>query len=1106
MAQAQVIEDFSDGDFTSNPTWIGMTDSLEISGGLLRSKAGESASLYLATESGGMPSSWEFFFRMAFNPTSQNYMEVWLTSDNSDLNEAQNGYFIRLGGNTGDGIGFFKKVAGTLTELVPQSGNTLLNGSSNNLGNLKITRNAGGFWELSEKISGPTFTPFGSITDNSLTAGSFFGVRIVTTKTNRTRHYFDDFIVSNQTGPDLIPPVFLSANAQSATEIDLAFNEAVDETFSSQISNYSLSPSGNIVAASRLPGNFSTIRLTLSDNLTAGNYTITVNQCRDLAGNTEAIAQSKSFLFTPVVPISYRSIVINEIMAAPSANAGTSVPQVEWIELYNPGTLPILLNGWTIRDGSSTAPKVIPTTNLPAGGFIVLTSASNSALFDGFATVAPVTLPALNNDKDSLVLADNTGNAVDVVDYRDTWYQDAVKKAGGYSIEQINPNLPCSGESNWIGANFPDGGSPGSINTVFSDAPDQVPPALIKTQVINENQIILTFSEPISASPLPLDSLSISILEIINVQVRNPANDAITITLSGPIQTGQIYEITLIGIKDCAGNSAGNIRTSIGQGKAPVRFELLITEIQADNSPENQLPQTEYFELFNASNSVIDLAGCTINGGSTTNGKFPPYLIKPGEYVIACGTSFTSLFSNTNVVGVTSFPPISQDGAKLTLKNASGNWIHQMYYSANDFSPVSLLNAGWSLEMIDNSNYCDQRSNWAVSTDQKGGTPGKQNSVSAIKPDLTPPLIAKVVLLGPTSIKVAWNELIDSASLISLPISLPDGYILNNQQISGSDFSSLQFTFSPALEPNQTLSINLGTVQDCSGNSSSTQTITVALPGKADQNSWCLNEILFNPNTGGTDYIELVNVSDRYLDLMELQIGNSSEKRPVAFEPTIIAPGGFALLTASTSLTLRDYPKGKVENFVQTILPSFNSDSGSVKLWGPGNSIWQQFSYSDKIHVKILDVTKGVSLERISCNLPVHTVSSWHSASSDAGYGTPGFENSQSKTIGSDDAFSADPKTFSPNGDGNKDFTILTYDQAKNGLIGNLRIYSADGFLIRNLAESANLGTRGFWQWDGTTEEGRKARMGMYVAVLETIELGGDVKYYRIPVAIAAER
>lgn len=1108
-AQAQVTDDFSDGDFTSNPSWTGTENAWVISNQQLRSNSSFTGTtpFYISTPStlAGV-GTWETYFRYAsMSPTSGNNSEFWIMADSANLGQSKNGYFIKIGDTQKD-ISLYKRKEGITTKII--DGPDQIISASSNSGNIKLTRSATGAMELYAKVNGATdFALMGTVTDIEITSSFFVGFNVLATPSNFGKHYYDDVKVAGEVGPDITPPSFLTVSFPANNSIDLGFSEPVDSSYAADISRYSINPSRTIISAERLINNYSTVRLILSPNLTSGDYAITVLKSKDLAGNVQELSQTQNGTYSPVIPASFRSIVINEIMAAPSANAGTSAPQVEWIELHNPGTGAINITNWTIRDGSTSAPKVIPASTLPPGGFLILTSASNASLFDGLATVAPVTLPSLNNDKDSMVLADNNGVAVDIVYYQDSWYGDPVKKSGGYTLEQINPNLPCSGSFNWTGANFPDGGSPGAINTVFSDAPDVIPPSLVKTAVVNGgNKIILTFSEPLASDNIPADSILVDGLIITNIEVRTPVLESITLTLSDPIQSGFIYDLKIKGVKDCAGNLAGTIFTNIGQGKKPVKFDLLITEIQADNSPENQLPQTEYLELYNASGVVLDLSGCLINAGSTTTGKFPPFLLRPGAYVIACGTGYTQLFAGENVVGVTSFPALSQDGAKLTLKNGDGQWIHQMHYSSRDFSPLSLLNAGWSLEMIDASNVCDQINNWAVSVDPKGGTPGKPNSVKAEKPDITPPALKKVVVLSPTNVRFTWNELIDSAALAGLTITMPDSFDVESRKISDADFSSLEFSFIPALQPNQSVSITIGLVRDCSGNLLEPQTISVSLPDKADSSSWCLNEVLFYPLTGGADYVEIKNVSTKYLDLMELQIGNGSEKRNIVVEPTVVAPGGFALLTTSITTTMRDYPRGRWENYVETSLPTFNSDSGTVRIFGPGNKVWQQFFYSDKQHVKILDVTKGVSLERISCDLPVNEKSSWHSASADAGFGTPGYENSQTRPFNPDDAFSADPKTFSPNGDGNKDFTFFTYDQSKNGMIGNLRIYSADGFLVRNLAQSANLGTKGFWQWDGTTEEGRKARIGMYIAVLETIELGGEVKYYRIPVAISAER
>ena len=84
FVHAQLSEDFSDNNTTSNPTWLG-DDSvftlLDVAGDLqLRSnKTIISSSFYLATQStqvaGGQ---WEFYTYLNFNTSSANYTDIYL--------------------------------------------------------------------------------------------------------------------------------------------------------------------------------------------------------------------------------------------------------------------------------------------------------------------------------------------------------------------------------------------------------------------------------------------------------------------------------------------------------------------------------------------------------------------------------------------------------------------------------------------------------------------------------------------------------------------------------------------------------------------------------------------------------------------------------------------------------------------------------------------------------------------------------------------------------------------------------------------------------------------------------------------------------------------
>ncbi len=64
------------------------------------------------------------------------------------------------------------------------------------------------------------------------------------------------------------------------------------------------------------------------------------------------------------------------------------------------------------------------------------------------------------------MLRNPQGNLVHAISYTNDWYKDEIKKAGGWSLEQIDPSHPCTGEPNWMATINEDGGTPGRRNSV----------------------------------------------------------------------------------------------------------------------------------------------------------------------------------------------------------------------------------------------------------------------------------------------------------------------------------------------------------------------------------------------------------------------------------------------------------------------------------------------------------------------------------------------------------------------------------------------------------------------------------------------------------------
>ena len=104
---AQVTDDFSDGDFTQNPSWSGTMDKYIINSNLqLQLNADGEGSAYLSLPFNEYETmEWQFWIREAFAPSGNNYTDVWLSADNADLSQVTQGYFLRFGeGGSSDAI------------------------------------------------------------------------------------------------------------------------------------------------------------------------------------------------------------------------------------------------------------------------------------------------------------------------------------------------------------------------------------------------------------------------------------------------------------------------------------------------------------------------------------------------------------------------------------------------------------------------------------------------------------------------------------------------------------------------------------------------------------------------------------------------------------------------------------------------------------------------------------------------------------------------------------------------------------------------------------------------------------------------------------------
>src|ERR1043166_192585 len=150
-------------------------------------------------------------------------------------------------------------------------------------------------------------------------------------------------------------------------------------------------------------------------------------------------------------------LVIDEIMADPTPQIG--LPNNEWLELRNTTTTPINLQNWRVGDASSQSGPMPNFTLLPDSFVIICTGSAVAALSAFGATISVTSFPSLDNDGDQLFLKAANGSIIHAVNYTSGWYQNELKKDGGWTLEMIDTKSPCAGSNNWRASVNPAGGT-----------------------------------------------------------------------------------------------------------------------------------------------------------------------------------------------------------------------------------------------------------------------------------------------------------------------------------------------------------------------------------------------------------------------------------------------------------------------------------------------------------------------------------------------------------------------------------------------------------------------------------------------------------------------
>lgn len=429
-------------------------------------------------------------------------------------------------------------------------------------------------------------------------------------------------------------------------------------------------------------------------------------------------------------------------------------------------------------------------------------------------------------------------------------------------------------------------------------------------------------------------------------------------------------------------------------------------------------------------------------------------------------------------------------------KGANDNWLLQTTNLDNQSSQEEFF-------VVFNDNTLSQATLFGLGCDytssRREGFIFDNIVINEIQPDLEAPVANNVLILNPSTIEIQFNEALDQSSIENLTnYAFSTGNSVSSASLDPLAMNTVTLNLDSPLPSGQQITFTVSGISDNVGNVMSSQEFIIALEERPDPGDLLVNEILFDPYTGGEDFIELVNNSDKFLQLEGLIILNADKsEEKIITQNILLLPNEIVAFSEDINFLFDQYQPPADAHILLNDLPSFNNSDGNVSIVfdnAGDRIIIDSFDYEEDCHFSLLRDTEGVSLERISVIGETQNKSNWFSASETVNFATPGYLNSNRvQPQESDDAVNLEYKVFSPDQDGNKDFLIINYNLDKSGYVGNISVYDDYGRLERRLVSNELVSSTGFINWDGTLADGRIGPVGMYIIQYEFFHSDGTV-------------
>lgn len=549
--------------------------------------------------------------------------------------------------------------------------------------------------------------------------------------------------------------------------------------------------------------------------------------------------------------------------------------------------------------------------------------------------------------------------------------------------------------------------------------------------------------------------------------------------------------------------------------------QIVINEIMYTPSESSN----EWFEVFNAGSSTVNLnnwkwkdATSTLRTITTQN-----IFLDSGKYLVVCQDSIKLKQQFPGLPGrviQSSWSQLNNSGDNLILIDNSNFRVDSVSFS----SSWGGINAS-SLERIDPLGPGNSSLNWSTSISFNKATPCTQNSVTPKIYDLslksfliTPlyPLRDKPVIFN---LKIQ-NKGLNAAANFTIQIFEDfnfDSIAQSNELVVSRNYSVLAVKDSVEYEHTVQFA-DTGSKQYIAklfyphdNDTTNNKLIRRFYVGSdsGEGNGIVINEIMFDPVSGQSEWIEFYNSSGSAINIKGWMYKEQTTSVTISDSDFVLKPGDYYVLAHDSSIFqtfnyLRDLQHVQFVNFSAEF--SLSNSGEFISLTDSNDVIVDKLHYEPGWHNSEVEDPKGKSLERLNALIESNNKSNWSTSANVLG-GTPCLKNSinlSNLNIGS--SAYAYPNPFSPDNDGFEDFTMIKYNLSIPFGQMRVKVFDMKGRLVRSLANNQVTGSEGAVIFDGMNDNRERLRTGIYILIIEAVDSkAGIVQTARIPVVVASK-